>query len=389
MTTPPRAAGRTGLPRPGLRAPGPHAGPHQAAASIAEAPRGGRLRHRPGPPRARLQSLDAEVDGLAFGRLDEEDGDTWYVGRRHVEDDARRPRRRRLAGAGRRRPSTGPPRADPLGLRRRRRFVMTARQLDDLFDEVFDDPDSVDAAAPRRHPRPAARRARALPHRRDARHRRHHRGRAGRRDPRAARHLPRRAGRARHRQDGGRPPPRRLPPLRAPRACSTATACWWSGPTRRSSLHRAGAPVARRDGDPPDHRRAPGGRSGRSRATRPTWRASRATLAWRRVLRRRSPPSPATARRGPGGGHRRGGACGSGRRPRGRPSRRSSRATSRSRRGATPSAPGCAGSRGSVTRSRSGRTPRRAPPSTPRCAPTPRSTRPWPGSGRPCRRPCW
>jgi len=33
-----------------------------------------------------------------------------------------------------------------MELRRRRRFVMTRRHLDDLFDEVFDDPDSVDAA---------------------------------------------------------------------------------------------------------------------------------------------------------------------------------------------------------------------------------------------------
>src|SRR5204863_3677891 len=37
---------------------------------------------------ARLKSLDTEVDGLAFGRLDGEVGDTFYVGRRHVEDEA-------------------------------------------------------------------------------------------------------------------------------------------------------------------------------------------------------------------------------------------------------------------------------------------------------------
>ena len=49
---------------------------------------GGRLGHRPGAPATRrLRSLDTEVDGLAFGRLDAEDGDTWYVGRRHVEDE--------------------------------------------------------------------------------------------------------------------------------------------------------------------------------------------------------------------------------------------------------------------------------------------------------------
>ena len=37
--------------------------------------------------RARLKTLDTNVDGLAFGRLDADDGETWYVGRRHVEDD--------------------------------------------------------------------------------------------------------------------------------------------------------------------------------------------------------------------------------------------------------------------------------------------------------------
>ena len=94
----------------------------------------------------RLSTLDTEVPGLSFGRLDEEDdGPTWYVGRRHVEDargepvvvdwraDVATPFYRATA-------------ADPLGLSRRRRFLMTDRRVDDLFDEVFDDPDSVDAA---------------------------------------------------------------------------------------------------------------------------------------------------------------------------------------------------------------------------------------------------
>ncbi len=95
--------------------------------------------------RHRLASLDADVPGLSFGRLDEEGGDRWYVGRRHVEDargdavvvdwraDVATPFYRATA-------------VDPQGLRRRRRFMMTGHQLDDLFDEVFDDPDSVDAA---------------------------------------------------------------------------------------------------------------------------------------------------------------------------------------------------------------------------------------------------
>jgi len=97
----------------------------------------------------RLSSLDTDVPGLAFGRLDEEGGQDdaprWYVGRRHVEDargdpvvvdwraDVSVPFYRATA-------------ADPLGLRLRRRFMMTDRRVDDLFDEDFDDPDSVDAA---------------------------------------------------------------------------------------------------------------------------------------------------------------------------------------------------------------------------------------------------
>ena len=100
----------------------------------------------------RLTTLDTDVPGLAFGRLDEDpvlapgpEPESWYVGRRHVEDvhgdpvvvdwraDVSIPFYRATA-------------VDPLGLQRRRRFMMTDRRIDDLFDEVFDDPDSVDAA---------------------------------------------------------------------------------------------------------------------------------------------------------------------------------------------------------------------------------------------------
>jgi DNA helicase IV len=93
----------------------------------------------------RVAGLDVDMPALSFGRLDDEPGHVWYVGRRHVEDaggdpvvvdwraDVATPFYRATA-------------ADPQGLRRRRRFLMTGPQLDDLFDEVFDDPDSVDAA---------------------------------------------------------------------------------------------------------------------------------------------------------------------------------------------------------------------------------------------------
>jgi len=93
----------------------------------------------------RLGSLDVDVPGLSFGRLDGEDGARWYVGRRHVEDDRGDPVvvdwRADVAV-----PFYRATPVDPLGLRRRRRFMMTGRRLDDLVDEVFDDADSVDAA---------------------------------------------------------------------------------------------------------------------------------------------------------------------------------------------------------------------------------------------------
>ena len=93
----------------------------------------------------RLASLDVDVPGLSFGRLDDEDGETWYIGRRHVEDA----RGDAVVVDWRAEVATPFYRAtavDPQDLRRRRRFMMTGRRIDDLFDEVFDDPDSVDAA---------------------------------------------------------------------------------------------------------------------------------------------------------------------------------------------------------------------------------------------------
>jgi hypothetical protein len=109
-----------------------------AAAAVDSAIAQAHLQHRVG-------TLDVDVPGLAFGRLDGEDGAIWYVGRRHVEDERGDP-----VVVDWRAPVSTPfyraTAADPLDLRRRRRFMMTGRQLDDLFDEVFDDPDSVDAA---------------------------------------------------------------------------------------------------------------------------------------------------------------------------------------------------------------------------------------------------
>jgi DNA helicase IV len=90
----------------------------------------------------RLASLDDESSVLAFGRIDEEHGPTFHVGRRHVEDDGGRP----VVVDWRAAVATPFYRAtlsDPMGLHARRRFVFTGRELTDIFEEDFDDPDSL------------------------------------------------------------------------------------------------------------------------------------------------------------------------------------------------------------------------------------------------------
>jgi DNA helicase IV len=94
----------------------------------------------------RLRSLEDDSAVLCFGRIDEEVGDVFYVGRREVDDpegdpvivdwraDVAIPFYRATA-------------ADPFGLRVRRRFTFSGRELDDIFEEDFTDPDSVLAAA--------------------------------------------------------------------------------------------------------------------------------------------------------------------------------------------------------------------------------------------------
>jgi DNA helicase IV len=79
---------------------------------------------------------------LAFGRLDEKRGDRFYVGRRHVEDDA---------GdhvvvdwrAAVSIPFYRATWADPMGIERRRRFALDGRELVGLFDEDLGDPETA------------------------------------------------------------------------------------------------------------------------------------------------------------------------------------------------------------------------------------------------------
>jgi DNA helicase IV len=87
----------------------------------------------------RLESLAERDDALAFGRIDQ-DAERWYVGRRHVEDDAGAP----LVVDWRAPVSVPFYRAtvhDPLGLDRRRRFLTEGRELLDILEEDFSDPD--------------------------------------------------------------------------------------------------------------------------------------------------------------------------------------------------------------------------------------------------------
>jgi DNA helicase IV len=73
---------------------------------------------------------------LCFGRIDEEDGTTWYLGRRHVEDGAADPvvLEWRVPAAT---PFYQARPADPMGLRRRRQFLLDGRHLVSYGDDLF------------------------------------------------------------------------------------------------------------------------------------------------------------------------------------------------------------------------------------------------------------
>ena len=203
-----------------------------------------RSRSRTWPPRPstarspwhlqhRLRSSTSTCPASASVASTRRTGDTLVRRSPSRRGRARRPGGRRLAGRGvdavlpgdRRRPVRAAP-PPPVRDDRPRASTTSSTRSSTIPTRA--------RGAPRRHPRSAAGRARARAHRRDARHRRHDPGRAGRRHPRAARRVPRRAGRSGHRQDRGRPAPRRVPALRAPAAARRARACSSSGRTRCS-----------------------------------------------------------------------------------------------------------------------------------------------------------
>src|SRR5689334_292287 len=90
----------------------------------------------------RLDSLDDDAGSLCFGRIDDANRDRWYIGRRHVEEATGAPVvvdwRASVAT-----PFYRATLADPLGLHLRRRFVFSGRELTDVFEEDFDDPDAA------------------------------------------------------------------------------------------------------------------------------------------------------------------------------------------------------------------------------------------------------
>lgn len=99
--------------------------------------------------RGRQQRVDMLSDSsapLCFGRIDHRGGESWHIGRRHVEDGGGHP-----IVTDWRAPVATPfyraTVADPLGLRRRRRFLIEGRRLLDLFDEDLEHPSRRDAGA--------------------------------------------------------------------------------------------------------------------------------------------------------------------------------------------------------------------------------------------------
>jgi hypothetical protein len=86
---------------------------------------------------ARRVTLLGEVaPPLCFGRIDEEGGESWHIGRRHVEDEAGDP-----VVVEWRAPVAAPfyraGAASPMGLRRRRQILVEGRRVVAVADDVF------------------------------------------------------------------------------------------------------------------------------------------------------------------------------------------------------------------------------------------------------------
>ncbi len=96
-----------------------------------------------------LEDLRTPGAGEFFGRIDEDaagGGDSWYIGRRHIEDAKHDPViidwRAPIAA-----PFYRATVLDPLGLRHRRRFMLADGDINAYLDEQLDDPDTANAAS--------------------------------------------------------------------------------------------------------------------------------------------------------------------------------------------------------------------------------------------------
>ena len=94
----------------------------------------------------RIDLLVAPAGPLCFGRIDRSSADRWYIGRRHVENQAGEP-----VVVDWRAPVAMPfyraTVADTMGLSLRRRFLVEGTQIVDILDENLAHPSTVDAGA--------------------------------------------------------------------------------------------------------------------------------------------------------------------------------------------------------------------------------------------------
>ena len=134
----------------------------------------------------RLRALDAEYEGLVFGRLDLHDGEVRHMGRLGLRDTEHEPLviDWRAPGAA---PFYQATAEQPMGVVRRRVIRCTGPRVLDVEDDLLDieaaDANAVAAVGDGAlHGEPGPGQVR--PH---ARHRRHHPARAGRGDPGAGR----------------------------------------------------------------------------------------------------------------------------------------------------------------------------------------------------------
>ena len=209
----------------------------------------------------RMKALEDSPDvPLFFGRLDyaadlgAEQDETLYIGRRHVTGEAGGEPMVIDWRAGMSRPFYQAQPGQPMGVRRRRRFGFSHGRM-----TAYEDEDLVAAGGGSRVGDPGVG-DRAPADRADARHRRHHPARAGHHRPGRPGPVAVHPGRARHRQDGGRAAPRRVPAVRIPRPAGPLRGA--GGRTQRQLLVL--------------HRRRAAGAWARSTPARPRWPPSSA-----------------------------------------------------------------------------------------------------------------